>query len=782
MELLAPAGSREALIAAVAAGADAVYLGYTAFGARAGAVNFDDEAIAWAIGFCRLYHVRVYVTVNTLIKDQEMRDADRVLGLVEGLGADGIIVQDLGIAALAREKHPGLALHASTQMAVHNASGALFLKRSGFERVVLARECALKEIQRAAQAGLAVEVFVHGALCCSVSGQCLFSSTLGQRSGNRGRCAQPCRLNYSFGEMRGALLSPRDLMLRDKLPELKKAGVTSLKIEGRMKRPEYVYVVTDAYRKALDELEAGRFHPADREEREALMQIFHRGGFMPGYAFGCQDAGVIAPERVNHFGVTVGRVTRADKGFAYLAMAKPLHDGDQLQLRGLGPDEEAVYSGPPIPAGGEAKLRLRPGSRAQAGQEAARLTDASQMAAARKAAPEPIPVWMELWANVGEALCLTVSDGESKGTVWGTEVVQAAKSRPFSKEDGERSLGKLGDTPFRLEGLTVFTRNAFVPVSQLNDLRRRAAAELIKERVNAFGPSKKPRQEVWRAQPSKVKSPWGLQAPGRLIAWCRTLEQAKAAFNGADQIWLEPEDLRPQALESLLNHWPRGAWLTLPVQCREDTLQTLWETVLRHRSVLGGVTLGSIGQLGREWPLPVAAGPGVPVMNGPAARELAANGVTLACASAELSEEEWQGLIKAGVPLALPVYGRTRLMVLNHCPARTALGLDKGRESCRLCDEDRPESLRGRVLNGRRGAEYPMLRTRLPEGCLVSLYNNSPLNLTMEAPRLQALGSSLLFSFTLETGEETEGSLKAALMGREAPGGGVTGHFRRPVE
>lgn len=779
MELLAPAGSWEALTQAVICGADAVYLGYTALGARAGASNFGDEEMAKAIRFCHFHHVRVHVTVNTLVKQQELSYADQVLTMLENIGVDSVLVQDLGVAALVTKKHPKLKLHASTQMSVHNRAGAEYLKKNGFSRVVLARECPIEEIEKVADTGLETEVFVHGALCCSVSGQCLFSSMLGDRSGNRGRCAQPCRLEYTFRGKGGAFLSPRDLMLRDHLPELKEAGVASIKIEGRLKRPEYVSVVVSAYRKALNDLEIAAFQPADAKEKEGLLQIYNRGGFMPGYAFHSQDAGVIAPKRVNHYGVEMGRVANVKDGFAYVHLDKPLHNGDQLEFRGHGADGDVTYSGKEIPAGMEARVRLRMGMHARSGQQVVRLTDAIQMIKARERKLAPIAIQMTLTAMVGNLLTLTLTDGISAVTVAGDEIIAPAKNRGFSKEDGKRSLGKLGDTPFVLDNCIIESDNGFVPVSQLNELRRQGVQALEQARIAHFegllpiNVSCTPSEKC--ALPLK-----GEAKP--LIAWCRSMEQCHAAKKEADMVWLEPEDLRETAVNQLFACWPENAWLVLPVQCGQDTLEMLNKMVGKYAHRLGGVVLGSVGQLGLEWLLPMAAGPGIPVMNKGTMEALAKQGVSLACASPELSYKELEDLACDALPMAVSVYGRTRIMLLNHCPARTVLGLTKGREKCTTCDDRMPESLLGNPLIDRYGAAFPMVRTRLPEGCLISLYNSLPINITAQVKQLDKLEYSPLCAFTDEEAQAVAAVLKAVREGAAAPFKGTQGHFLKPIE
>ena len=278
-ELLAPAGDMECLYAAVAAGADAIYVGGKRFGARAFAKNFDIEELASAVAYCHLHGVKLYVTLNTLIEDREMADALKYAAELYRIGVDALIVCDLGVISQIRRHVPDLELHGSTQMSVHNTPGCREAGCLGVTRVVLARELSLRDIKSAVEnSPCEIEVFLHGALCVCYSGQCLFSSMVGGRSGNRGECAQPCRLPYNNGKYP---LSLKDLSLADHIPELIESGVASLKIEGRMKSPDYVYTVVSIYRRLLDE---GRV--ATRAENDQLRRAFSRGGFTDGYFTG----------------------------------------------------------------------------------------------------------------------------------------------------------------------------------------------------------------------------------------------------------------------------------------------------------------------------------------------------------------------------------------------------------------------------------------------------------------------------------------------------------------
>lgn len=279
-EILAPVGGNEQLLAAVRSGADAVYFGAASFNARRNAENFSDADFLSAVRYCRERGVKAYITLNTLIKDSEMNEFSETLALIAKSGADAVIVQDMGVFERVRSCCPDIPVHASTQMAVHNVSGAKLLESLGFARIVLARELSIKEIREiTSSVKTEIEVFVHGAHCMSASGMCYMSSVFGARSGNRGLCAQPCRLNFRY-KNREYALSLKDMCLSDNINELIEAGVTSLKIEGRMKRPEYVAAAVTAYKRAVK---------GEKPDITALQNIFSRSGFTNGYAMGKRD-------------------------------------------------------------------------------------------------------------------------------------------------------------------------------------------------------------------------------------------------------------------------------------------------------------------------------------------------------------------------------------------------------------------------------------------------------------------------------------------------------------
>ena len=757
-ELLCPAGDEAALRAAVDNGANAVYLGYRAFGARASATNFDVQALEAAVRYAHLYHVRVHVTVNTLVKPGEMQELRAALGEIAASGADAVIVQDLGVAALVRREFPALALHASTQMAICNAEGARLARQLGFSRVVLARECALEDVREVAATGIETEVFVHGALCTAVSGRCLMSSMSGGRSGNRGRCAQPCRQGFRMDGMQGPLLSLRDLCLLDDLPAVCASGVRSLKVEGRLKSPEYVAVVTSVYRRALDAVARGDFRP-DPAQREQLLQIYNRGGFTRGHILGAEDADLVTPDRVSHEGLPLGKVLAVRGHLAALHVDRALHDGDSLQLRGAGKSCDLRYSGPDAPAGGTASLRLRPDTEAKPGMQVARLADACQLAKARVHAPRPISVSMTARFALGRPMTLALTDGEVSVTATGP-VVEAARSRASTEADARRQLDKLGGTPFALDeqsGLqAVLDEGIFLPVSALNALRRDAVERLIQARTDAFASAGcPPCRAALPAAPARPQpaSPIGQDTLAVIFSDPTLAEGLSQA--GATLLCFAPRTFTPEALARDLSRLPRGAWLRLPPQMTQRTQDACLAVIRAQADRLGGLMAESVGQLGLSLPLPVLAGEGVPATNPMGVETVRALGACGFVLWPEWTFSEQKGLTPLPLPALLKVYGRETLMLLNHCPERVRRGLRRGRADCALCaDEAMVCAKANPTLTDRLGYRFPLTRTRFPEGCELSVLGALPTDLRARDADRRALGAGMLLLFTIESARE----------------------------
>ncbi|MBP1764967.1 MAG: peptidase [Firmicutes bacterium] len=513
VELLAPVGGQEALIAAVESGANAVYLGGKLFGARASAQNFSGEELAEAVRFAHLRFVRVYVTVNTLVDNTELPELVKYLRYLYTIGVDAVIVQDMGVAAVAREVVPDMPLHASTQMTVHNLAGVQYLAKHGFKRVVLARELSIDDIAMICrQGGVEIEVFVHGALCVSYSGQCLMSSMIGGRSGNRGRCAQPCRLPYTLVDEAGNnalqkqdageyLLSPRDLNTLELLPQLVDAGVASFKIEGRMKRPEYVAVVVDSYRRAVDAfLQEGKYKPSD-EAQKRLAQIFNRD-FTTAYLLGKQGRKMMSDRRPNNRGVFAGRVVSYDpaKKQAMVHLEEPLAQGDiiefwvkvggrvnvtvnEMQVDGQSCETAAAGMNVTIPVPGLVRTSDRVFKVFDI-----KLTQYARSFFADSGVQRRVPLFVEVEVKEGQPLRIRMQDGDgfSGEAKTAFHAVQALK-RPLDKQIIEKQISRLGNTIFQLQELSCrIEGELMVPVSEINDARRRAVEEVEKARLAVF--------------------------------------------------------------------------------------------------------------------------------------------------------------------------------------------------------------------------------------------------------------------------------------------------------
>ncbi len=506
MELLAPAGGPRALRAALAAGADAVYFGLGRWSARAFAGNFEgDAAAADAVGLAHLHDARAYLALNTLLKDDEVDPALAALEAPYLAGLDALIVADLGFALQVRRAYPDLPLHASTQAGAHSSSQLAALARLGFSRAVLARELSLDEIAALDTAGLELEVFVHGALCYGYSGDCLLSSMVGGRSGNRGRCSQSCRLRYTVAQASGAphgsapaapvaepgrVMSTSDLAALEVLARLVAAGVTSLKIEGRMKDAAYVGVTTAVYREALDAALADPDGFSVRPEwRASLEQSFSRS-FTTAHLEGRHDE-VRSGGRGGHRGVLVGRVAAVGDaaGTVEVRLSQPVAAGDVVYLYTPWGQSEPLR----LEEGGEERLTLRVRERVAVKDRLFRLAAADVGRLAHdleegRVVMRPVPLSLRLSGRVGEPACLRASTGTAPDevvvSVSSGQPLAAARTAALTEARAVDALGALGGTPYRLTGLEYDVADGvFLAVGELKELRRRAVAELDARRL-----------------------------------------------------------------------------------------------------------------------------------------------------------------------------------------------------------------------------------------------------------------------------------------------------------
>lgn len=506
IELLSPAGGIKHLHAAVENGADAVYFGGSRYSARAGAENFDMDQIREAVRYAHPRGVKLYAAVNTLLYDDEIPGAFSYAADLYEAGVDALIIQDLGLAYLIKKYIPDFHIHLSTQGTVYNLSGAKTAARLGFSRVVPARETDIETISDIAEnSGLEVEVFCHGALCICYSGQCQLSRSIGGRSANRGECAQPCRLAYRDEKGRQAhFLSPKDLCTVDLLPELAEAGVSSLKIEGRMKSPEYTAVVTSIYRKYLDMCMKSGDYEVDPQDKLALQQIFSRSGFTEGYFHGLPKNGFINRKIPGHTGIYAGKVAGSGRrGIVTVRAEEELRIGDGIEIRGSESTGGRVTylkpQGKSLLAIGDFKGSPRPGDKVF------RTSDAEQLKAARasyeKLGRRKSDAKMHFTAHEG---CLPELSASCLGAVvfvQGSDPVSRAKNKPTLPGQVKKQLSKTGGTPFSASSVSVdMDESLYIPVSSINDMRRKAL-DLLEDKLS--GGRKRPAVTEIRAVKTK---------------------------------------------------------------------------------------------------------------------------------------------------------------------------------------------------------------------------------------------------------------------------------------
>lgn len=787
-ELLSPAGGMEQLKAAVENGADAVYMGGRAFNARINAANFGEDELTRAIEYAHVRGVHIYITMNTLISDGEMQRALDAAGQAFLAGADALIVQDLGFASLLRRHIPGLPLHLSTQGTVYSAGGILALSPLGFSRVILARELSLSEISDAAKRSpVPVEVFAHGALCVCYSGQCLMSSMIGGRSGNRGLCAQPCRLPYALGQSRGYLMSPKDLCTLDVLPALVSSGVAALKIEGRMKSPEYVAIVTAAYRKHLNRCAEGGVYRVDGRDRQDLLQVFNRGEFTTGYLGGRPGRALISRGSPKHGGVPVGTVVgRGKAGAVEVNLTGVLRMGDGVEIPARDfPGGVVTYlsvagrrvneAGPGPAAVGEIVGAVRPGDAVR------KITDRALMerAAASYAKPRrKVPVYGTLTARAGEPLRLVLRDGEGREAAAVGGPAEAAVTRPLTRETALAQLMKTGDSPFALVELTTaLDGRAAARLSELNALRREALGKLAEARARRYHREALPAPDL---QPPG-RNPRAAEAGLSLFLY-RRRDDLAGVLHLADRAYLPFEQAVLGQIRPGRRPKEMMAWLP-PVSA--GNLDAL---VARHAAGLkalglDGVLLGSAAQIGllRESGLPLLADASFNAFNGHTIATLRALGLSGVTLSQELTMRQIEALPDCGIALEAAVYGRQALMASAHCPAG-AESAGEGRARCNACAGHAAP-----VLVDRKGKGFPVLCD--PIDCRSMVLNADTLAVPGLAGRLARAGVSTLRLAVFDEPPEEVGRLLALfrrhLAGEAAEdlgGEGYTkGHYFRGV-
>ena len=803
-ELLAPAGGKDALVAAVQNGADAVYLGGRQFNARRGAENFDSRELAEAIEYAHLRGVNVYVTVNILLADAELREAVRFLQAIYNAGADAAIVQDWGLIRLARLVTPELALHASTQMTAHNLPGVIFLRDAGIKRVVLARETDLQAVRYIReQAGIQVETFVHGALCVCYSGQCLMSSMIGGRSGNRGRCAQPCRLEYRLADQKGQpvaaagqwgdyLLSPKDLNLSARIGSLLAAGIDAFKIEGRMRRPEYVATVVGIYRQLIDRamagedggensggegsVEGGSVEDSSVEDSSVteaesvdLAQIFNRG-FSTGYFFGRPGRDLMSYQRPNNRGVPLGRVRSYNRqsGRAAIELGAPLAIGDGIEVwvtKGgrVGLEVHNLWvQGLPVTAaaaGAAAEIaiqgQLRPGDRIFKTHDAGLINRALQTYASSRE-KLCLPLDMRVRARVGEPLVLEADDRAGvKVTVRTAGMCLEAQKHPLTDEFLAGQLSRLGNTPFVLGELVCdLGDRVMLPVSEINDARRRMVELMAGERVKKRLPepldaaTMEKRFALALAQGDAASS---VRRPKLAVSVSDPPSIRAAVTNGAEIVYYNGESFARRAkparaeLAAARQLCRRAGVAFMPMTPRilHDTEFQQYEDELAALLALepDGIMVSGYGLLPlvrAGAALPLAADFPFNVFNRQAALFLQEQGLFRVTVSPELNGEQVRELAAGAAPeTELIVHGYLPLMVSRYCAPGSLLG---GRsEENQVCTA--PCRKGSYALLDRKGVLFPL---ETDSRCLMHLFNSRELCLLDTLPYLSEAGLASL--------------------------------------
>lgn len=730
MELLAPAGDMECLKAAIAAGADAVYLGGKRYGARAFAGNFEEKELLEAIDLSHFFGVKVYLTVNTLTKDRELEELESWMRPFYRSGLDGVIVQDLGVLGRCRNAFPDLPLHASTQMTVTESSAALFLKRLGVSRIVPARELSLAELITLKQeSGMELETFIHGALCYCYSGQCLFSSMLGGRSGNRGRCAQPCRQPYSIEE-KGRRLTPEEypLSLKDLctlpfLPELIRGGIDSFKIEGRMKGPVYVAAVTAIYRKYLDLFETSPDNwSVQQKDLEVLNRLYVRGGSDGGYYHKHNARQMLT--------LTNPGYTGCDPAFL-----------ETVKTRFLS-------------------------------------TEPSR------------PVSMTLTLTPGAPAVLCAACDGTAVTTKGMEVMEAVK-KPLTQEDVRRQLVRTGGSHFHAAHLQIrLTDPCFLPVSALNDLRRKGLEALYEKMVRS---GRRTRQAPLCAPVRSERAHKTIPASDALPFFVSVLtaEQAKAAVShpAVQRLYLPSDVAKSQAEDGTLWEAIRSRkeknrdfslFLSLPVLLRlpsRNELQELaqWLTGTQEGAMTDGFLLSGLSGLcwaGRQ-NKKLSLNHSLYVFNQETLalymRHFPIDSFT---APLELNRFEQRALDACFQERM--VYGRIPMMISANCVKKTA----------GLCGQDRDKTAQTKMwffLRDRYQAKFPVFVDCAH--CMNTIYNSVPLSLHRHLSQIAQDGAGAFrLDFTGESPAQTAEILRLfAEKKQTVPYAYTVGHYKKGV-
>lgn len=752
VELLAPVGSFEALKAAVQNGANAVYLGGKDFGARASANNFDRDELKEAVKYAHIRGVQVFVTTNTLRKENEIEDFLEYAKFLYDIDVDAIILQDIGMARLIKRELPDFELHASTQMVAHSLEDVKYLESVGFDRVVLAREVTVEEIKYICDNCKAdIEVFVHGALCVCYSGQCLMSSMIGNRSGNRGRCAQPCRQRYELidvytGEVVNSngdyLLSPRDLNAIEEIDKVIDAGVHSLKIEGRMKRPEYVATVIDGYRKTIDEyLATNKLNVSDKTIND-LYTIFNRK-FTKGLLLGDVGKDMMNSQLPNNQGLYVGTVVDYNKKAKRLKikLANTLKKGDGINLGG-GTIGRIIKNGNIETIGYKGEtIELDFVGEARKGQIVFKTSDSELMDRVQATFTQDKEfvkniIDAKITIKLGQKPILTLKDRHSnEATIEGDKIVEEAMKVALSKEKVETQLRKLGNTPYELDLLEIeLDDNVSLPISLLNQMRRDCIELLDKERVSIK--NRKYKNKTVKYKPVL----YNRNKQQEISVKVKNLEQLESALEcGLDRIYYEDTNTIDKAMRLAMKYNKKVIY-SAPRIIRNKEYNHLAKA---NNAGVESVQVGNYGSIDYFKDKKLNIDYYLNAFNSETINYYKEIGADTLCISQELNINEIKETIKyTDINIESVVYGYTPLMITEYCPMGVIV---------RDCKKDKRVAKCKESIYALRNSKGDEFRVSQDIFCRSTIYNSNVTCMLDNLYELHEIGINVLrLDFTLE--------------------------------
>lgn len=751
IELLAPVGSKESLYAAINNGANAVYLGGKLFNARQFASNFDYEDLKEAVALAHFNNVKVYVTVNILIRNSEIKEILDYIKFLYDIDVDAIIVQDIGLANLVRKLFPDLDLHASTQMTINNLQGVKFLQDLGFKRVVLARETPMEEIKRIKEnTNMEIESFVHGALCVSYSGQCLMSSLIGGRSGNRGTCAQPCRMAYDLVKLDGKavktlgkshIISTRDLNTLEHLDEIIESGVTSLKIEGRMKRPEYVATIVKNYRKALDR---GK-DSITKTDKKDVSQIFNRE-FTKGIGLGDFGESFVSRDRPDNRGILLGRVIKVDNKTISFKLEEDLKVGDGIEFY----LSQGKYKGEKSKVSGEKGSIIKMGKLGPISKDSlVYKTSSIDLLEAADISLKIVkrPIDMKIDVEIGKFPKLQVQYGDINLDVLGDFQVETAGNMSLDPETIRTQLGKLGNTNYYLDDLEInLEENAFLPLGVLNKLRRLGVEKLDSILLN-FNNRKIVSKDDFQALKENILSLEGKEKNHKKKITVKISNRAQfyqIDLNKVDRIYLDFYEDIDDILNSLREKNIEVYIVMAKILYAED-FDSLKEKLDKIKDLIDGVSVSNLGTLKYirdNYDLKIHGDMGLNIFNSYTIDYLNSLGLETMNLSPELNLREIREIDKLqSENLEAVVYGYLPSMVLATCPLAIVKGC-KDNKDCGDC-----YLAKGYGLKDRMDMIFPLVR----EHGYTVLYNALPIMVLDSLDDIYKSGISFArIDFTLE--------------------------------